>query len=81
MSEQVSLEECTTDELWEELRSRFENCVLVYSRDGEKMGTVGQDIWWWGAYSCCLGLLEYGRLITRRIILEHWMEALEADDE
>ena len=62
------LETMETTELWEELRKRFRNCMLVVSAPGMEKDTNFSDVWWDGSHSEILGLIEYSRLVLAQHI-------------
>ena len=75
---EVDLSTVTTDELWEELKSRHDSSVFAYSADGEKSGSSHNGLWWYGSQAEALGLLEWGNMRMRRMIQESYHEDSDA---
>lgn len=65
----TDLSTATSDELWNELRSRFNIAVLSYSKDGKVADSFNEGMWYSGTRSEVLGVLEWSRInIQERII-------------
>ncbi len=82
-TEPTVLDTLTTDELWEELRLRYDACVLIYEKDekGEKDDCdCTYDVNWKGSKPHIKGLIEFGRVVIDKYI-ENLFECEETIDD
>lgn len=62
MNHEVDLTTVTTEELWDELKTRFRVVVLSYTRDGKMKDSYNDGMWYSGSPSENLGVLEWSRI-------------------
>ncbi len=69
----------TTEELWTEMKKRFNNCILIFTADGKEKNTVSNQYWFSGSYSEVLGLIKIADLRFKNLITQDF-EIDEEDD-
>ena len=57
---EVDLMAVETTRLWDAIKVRFNQCVLLYEQAGEKKDYLANGYLWWGSPACVLGLCYYG---------------------
>jgi len=74
------IETFTDEELWDELKTRYNNCVLAYEKDvvGDNE-VLNNNVIWHGSHSSILGLLKYGERYLAIIIDSSFMGMLKDD--
>lgn len=60
----MSLELATTNELWDELSSRYNACVIIHESAARAGSDTFTDINWKGSFCHMLGLMDYGKVIV-----------------
>lgn len=78
-----ALGDATLEELWDEMKKRFTNAVLIYEQ--QMMGKIGTDaccnnLYFQGSYATLLGLCQYGTLQSKAMILGTFVNEPEIDD-
>lgn len=77
------IETYSDEELWLELKSRYNCAVIVYEKDvlGKEEDTIYNSLMWSSGHATTLGLLLYGKKFIELIMDSNLKQALELEQD
>ncbi len=72
---ETELSNVPTDELWNELRTRYNNALLIYTKESEKDEKVTfNNFLKWGAWSELIGLVQFADIALKNDLIKAFNE-------